>query len=270
MRMDDLLRKIAPISKDAWEAIDDEAKKHLTVSLGGRRIADFKGPLGWHASAVALGRVRPVEGQPEPGVAAALREVLPMVELRASFELSRRELDNIGRGAGDPDLEPVRSAARAIALAEDRAIFHGYPAAGITGIFEASAAHSLTLTRDYQKYPLVVSEALARLHENGVGGGYALALGPDCFKGLTGTATSGGYPVFEHVRRLIAGPVFWAPGVRGALVASLRGGDFELTVGRDLSIGYEDHSSSAVRLYLEESLTFRVLSPEAAVPLVYR
>jgi uncharacterized linocin/CFP29 family protein len=268
--MDDLLRKLAPISKDAWEAIDDEAKKHLTVSLGGRRIVDFKGPLGWHASAVDLGSVRPVEGQPEPGVTAALRQVQPLMELRAPFELSRQTLENIARGCRDPELEPVRHAARAIALAEDRAIFHGYAPAGITGLFEASASNALTLTRDYQRYPLVVSEALARLHENGVGGGYAIALGPDCFKGLTGTATGGGYPVFEHVQRLIAGPVFWAPGVRGALVASLRGGDFELTVGRDLSIGYEDHSSASVRLYLQESITFRVLSPEAAVPLVYR
>lgn len=267
--MDDLHRKLAPISTDAWSAIDDEAKKHLTVSLGGRRIVDFVGPQGWTFSAVETGRVQPIETQPEPGVSAAVRRVLPLVELRAGFELSRRELENIARGSRDPDLEPVRAAARAIALAEDRAIFYGYPAAGITGLFEASADNTLTLTRDYPKYPMVVSEALARLHANGVGGPYALALGPDCYKGLTGTATSGGYPVLEHVQRLINGSVFWAPAVRGALLASLRGGDFELVVGRDLSIGYEDHSSTLVRLYLQESLTFRVLSPEAAVPLIY-
>ncbi|HWO12304.1 MAG TPA: family 1 encapsulin nanocompartment shell protein, partial [Polyangiaceae bacterium] len=222
--MDDLLRELAPISKEAWAAIDDEAKKHLTVSLGGRRIVDFKGPLGWGFSAVELGRVRATAEPPRAGVAAVLREVQPLVELRAPFELSRSEIADIARGSSAPDLEPVRRAARAIALAEDGAIFHGYAAANITGIFEASAANSLTLSREYQKYPLVVSEALARLHENGVGGGYAIALGPDCFKGLTGTASSGGYPVLEHVQRLIAGPVFWAPGVRGALVASLRGG----------------------------------------------
>ena len=267
--MDDLHRKLAPISKDAWKAIDDEAKKHLTVSLGGRRIVDFDGPRGWSFSAVELGRVQAIDTQSEPGVSAAVRRVLPLVELRASFELSRRELENIARGSRDPDLEAVRTAARAVALAEDRAIFYGFPAAGIVGLFEASADNTLTLTRDYQRYPLVVSEGMARLHANGVGGPYALALGPDCYKGLTGTATSGGYPVLEHVQRLINGSVFWAPAVRGALIASLRGGDFELVVGRDLSIGYEEHSTSTVRLYLQESLTFRVLSPEAAVPLVY-
>lgn len=268
--MDDLHRKLAPISNEAWEAIDDEAKKHLTVGLGGRRIVDFVGPRGWSFSAVELGQVERVDPQPESGVTAGLRRVQPLVELRASFELSRRELESIARGSRDPDLEPVRHAARAIALAEDRAIFHGYPAANIVGLFEASVDGALTLTRDYQRYPLVVSEGLARLHANGVGGPYALALGPDCYKGLTGTATSGGYPVLEHVQRLINGPVFWAPGVQGALLASLRGGDFELVVGRDLSIGYADHTADVVRLYLQESMTFRVLSPEAAIPLVYR
>jgi uncharacterized linocin/CFP29 family protein len=268
--MDDLHRKLAPISKDAWKAIDEEAKKHLTVSLGGRRIVDFVGPLGWHYSAVELGQVERIDAPPEAGVVAAVRQVQPLIELRAHFELSRRELENIARGSKTPELEPVRRAARAIALSEDRAIFHGYPAAHITGLFDACAENSLTLTRDYQRYPLVVSEALARLHANGVGGPYAIALGPDCYRGLTGTATSGGYPVLEHEQRLIDGTVFWAPGVKGALLASLRGGDFELVVGRDLSIGYQDHTTDVVRLYLEESLTFRVLSPEAAVPLVYR
>jgi uncharacterized linocin/CFP29 family protein len=268
--MNDLRRDFAPISDAAWKAIDDEARKSLTVILAARRIADFSGPLGWAVSSVELGRTQELSAPPQPGVTAALRRVQRLVELRAGFELSRRELDSIDRGARDPDLEPLRQAALAIGVAEDRIIFHGYPEAEIQGIFEACAGASLTLTRDYSKYPLVVSEALSRLRTNGVGGPYAIALGPDCYKGLTGTATSAGYPVLAHVQRLIDGPVFWAPGIQGALVASLRGGDFELAVGRDFSVGYEEHSASKLRLYLEESLTFRVLTPEAAVPLVYR
>src|SRR5436190_20725112 len=123
--MDDLHRKLAPISKAAWKAIDEEAKKHLTVSLGARRIVDFVGPLGWHHSAVELGQVETIDSPPETGVSAALRRVQPLVELRAAVELSRRELENIARGSKDPELDPVRRAARAIALAGDRAIFHG-------------------------------------------------------------------------------------------------------------------------------------------------
>ena len=59
----------------------------------------------------------------------------------------------------------------------------------------------------------------------------------------------------------------WAPGVQGGIVLSLRGGDFILDSGQDLSIGYLDHSATSVTLYLEESFSFRVLEPTAAVVL---
>jgi uncharacterized linocin/CFP29 family protein len=253
--MDDLRRELAPLSTAAWKAIDDEARQELNVVLGGRRIVDFKGPQGWDAAAVATGQTQGLTSSPVEGVSAALRSVLRLVELRANFELPRRDLDALERGAPKLELDAVRAAANAIGMAE--------------GICSAAEGAALSLTRDYQRYPLVVSEALARLRTAGVGGPYAIALGPDCYKGLTGTASSGGYPVLEHVRQLIAGEIIWAPGIRGALVTTQRGGDFELVVGRDFSIGYADHSTSTVQLYLQESFTFRVLSPEAAVPLVY-
>ena len=59
----------------------------------------------------------------------------------------------------------------------------------------------------------------------------------------------------------------WAPGLDGGLVISRRGGDFELSVGQDFSIGYLDHTSERVRLYIEESFTFLILTEQAAVPL---
>lgn len=73
----------------------------------------------------------------------------------------------------------------------------------------------------------------------------------------------------DVVRRLLDGPVVWAPAIDGAIVLSLRKGDFELTIGQDLSIGYLDHDAGQVRLCLQESFTFRVLTAEAAVPLRY-
>jgi uncharacterized linocin/CFP29 family protein len=268
--MNDLRRELAPFAPSAWQAIDEEARKDLEVVLAARRIVDFTGPLGWTTAAVGSGRVQALARPPIEGVSAALRRVHRLVELRVDFELPRSELEALDRGAAKLNLDPVRHAATAIAAAEDRIVFHGYPEAEIDGIFTAAAASALTLTRDYQKYPQVVSEALARLHAAGVGGPYIIALGPDCYKGLTGTATASGYPVINHVRQLIGSEPLLAPNINGALVASLRGGDFELIVGRDLSVGYSDHSSASLKLYLQESLTFRVLSPEAAVPLVYR
>lgn len=265
--MNDLQRDMAPIWPAAWAEIDEEARRTLTITLAARRLVDFTGPLGWEASAVGLGRIRAVAERPFGGVVASLREVQPLVEFYLPFELERAEIEALGRGAKDADLQPVVDAARNVALAEDRAIFHGFEAGGITGIC-AAAETRLPISDDFAHYPGVVAEALNHLRNAGIEGPYAIALGPRCYTGLTRTAI-GGYPVMQHVQRLVDGPIVWAPGLDGAVVMSQRGGDFELTVGRDLSVGYLDHDQKSVRLYIQESFTFRVLAPEAAVPLVY-
>lgn len=266
--MNDLLRGLAPVSGDAWKEIDAEATRTLKVLLAARQLVDFTGPLGWQTSAISLGRTEKLSPSLQEGAASRMRRVQPLIEIRIPFEIEREELEAIGRGAKDPDLDAVRNAARAAAIAEDRAIFQGYDAAGIQGIFGASADRSLTIPDSFEAYPDIVAEATHRLRSEGVNGPYGIALGPRCYTGLT-RSTSRGHPIIDHVRELLDGPIVWAPAADGAVVMSLRGGDFDLTVGQDFSIGYLDHTSSAVLLYLQESFTFRVLSPEAAVPLTY-
>ncbi len=266
--MNQLLRELAPITGGAWALIEDEAKRTLKLKLAARRLVDFSGPLGWEVSAIGTGRVARLKEMAAEGVEASVRKMQPLVELRVPFELQREELEAAGRGAKDAVLDAVRDAAGAAAMAEDRAVFGGFAAAGIRGIAEEAAAAKLTLTDDYQAYPGVVADAINKLHLAGVQGPYGIALGPRCYTGLTKT-TQGGYPVMEHVRRLLDGPIVWAPAVDGAVVLSLRGGDFELTVGQDFSVGYLEHTASTVRLYLQETFTFRALAAEAAVPLAY-
>jgi uncharacterized linocin/CFP29 family protein len=267
--MNGLLRELAPVSEAAWSEIDKEAKRTLRTMLGGRRVVDFTGPLGSTAAAVNTGRVVPLEAPPSgDALEARLRQMQPLLELRVPFDLLRSELEAVDRGASDPDLDPLIAAAESLAKAENRSVFHGYDAAAIVGICEAAGEKSVPLSADYEAYPVAVSVAIGRLRDAGVGGPYAIALSERCYTGLTEAAASG-YPVIEHVRRLIDGPLVWAPGLEGAVVVSLRGGDFELTVGQDLSIGYLEHDARRVQLYLQESYTFRVLAAQAAVPLFY-
>ncbi len=266
--MNHLLREHAPISAEAWREIDAEAIRTLKTLLAARRLVDFNGPLGWAATSLPTGRTEKLSPPLQEGAVARLRTSLTLMELRVPFEVSREELDAIGRGARDVNLDPVRNAARAAAIAEDRAIFVGYAPAGIRGIFEASSAQSLSIPANYDAYPDVVAEATHRLRSEGVSGPYGIALGPRCYTGLT-RSTLRGYPVINHVRELLDGPIVWAPAADGAVVMSLRGGDFELTVGHDFSIGYLDHTGTSVLLYLQETLTFRVLTEQAAVPLTY-
>lgn len=267
--MNHLLRELAPIPAPAWSQIEAEAKRTLKLKLAARRLVDFVGPLGWEASAVSLGRVQELSAPGTTGVEARLRSVQPLVELRVPFEMQCDAIEAAARGARDPDLDAVRAAAGNAALAEDRAVFHGLGTGSIRGIMEASREAALSLAEDFTAYPGIVAEATNSLRNAGVGGPYAIALGPRCYTGLTKT-TRDGYPVIEHVRRLLDGPIVWAPGLDGAVVLAQRGGDFELTVGQDFAIGYLEHSASVVKLYVQESVTFRVLAPEAAVPLVFR
>lgn len=266
--MNNLFRELAPIPASAWQEIEKEAKRTLKTMLAARRIVDFSGPRGLAAAGVGTGRTAPISPPPNSGVEAEIRQFQPLVEIRASFELARSEIGAIDRGAKDPNLDAVIAAARKIAIAEDMAIFHGYKEANIRGMCEAPAGARLILGDDYETYPAVVTSALNKLRDAGVEGPYAVALSERCYAGLTET-TKAGYPILEHVRRIVEGPIVWAPGLAGAVVVSLRGGDFELIVGRDFSIGYLDHDAKQVRLYIEESFTFRLLSPHAAVPLAY-
>jgi uncharacterized linocin/CFP29 family protein len=266
--MSSLFRELAPVSPAAWKEIEEEATRTLKAALAARKLVDFTGPKGWTKSAVATGRTETIPSPLPRGVEARLRNVLPVMELRAPFELSRAEIDSIDRGAKDADLDPVIDAARSIAMAEDRTVFYGHAAAGIEGICPAAPGRPVSLTRNYEDYPLAVATAISRLHTAGVDGPYAIALSKSCYTGIIET-TKGGYPVIQHVRRLLEGPIVWAPALEGAVVLSLRGGDFELIVGQDFSIGYLDHTPETVRLYLQESFTFRVLSEQAAVTLSY-
>ena len=266
--MIDLRREQAPISEAAWARIDREAKQVLKLNLAARKLVDFSGPLGWHASAVNIGRVNQIDG-PTKGVEASRRRVQPLVELRVAFEVTREEIDAIDRGAKDNDLDSVIEAAKTIARAEDHAAFYGYEAARMRGIIPCSPHDSLQISEDYQAYPSTVSEAVERLRQAGVDGPYAIALGPRCYSGLMRALGPGGYPVYQHVRRLVDDHVVWAPAIDGAVVMSYAGGDYELTVGQDFSIGYSSHTDTSVTLYLVESFAFQVLTPEAAVALTY-
>lgn len=285
-----LLRAHAPISDSSWALLDDEARQRLTASLGARRLIDFSGPHGWEYSATNLGRTDELAAgpadatgsahpdasghapagaghAPADGIAARRRRVLPLTEVRAPFSVSYRELADGDRGAVDVDLDSLDDAARCIAGAENVAVFHGWQDAGITGITEASPHAEIPRVADFNDYPKRVAKAVATLLKAGISGPYGLALGPADYTAVIETAEHGGYPLFDHLRKILEGPIVWAPGVRGAVVLSLRGGDFLFESGQDLSVGYHYHDEKAVHLYIEESFSFRVATPEAAIAL---
>jgi uncharacterized linocin/CFP29 family protein len=111
-----------------------------------------------------------------------------------------------------------------------------------------------------------VLRAADRLLRHGIGGPYAVALSTEVYNELF-SATHDGYPIVRQVEQFIEGPIVKASCLKGGVVLSVRGGDYQLVVGQDHSIGYSHHDQGIVSLFLTESFTFRVIEPAAAVEL---
>jgi uncharacterized linocin/CFP29 family protein len=264
--MNNLHRELAPISEEAWDQIEEETTRTLKRYLAGRRVVDLQGPAGTMLAAVGTGHLRPL-ASPEDGVLTRQRDVKAIVEVRVPFDLDRQQIDDVERGANDSDWQPAKDAARKIAFAEDRAIFEGYDAAGITGIRQGTSNPVMTLPADVREFPDAIAHALSQLRLAGVNGPYSVLFGAGAFTALA-EASDNGYPILQHIRRLVETDLIWAPAIEGAVVLTTRGGDFDLHIGQDVSIGYLSHTDSSVRLYLQETFTFLLLTTEASVSLV--
>jgi uncharacterized linocin/CFP29 family protein len=266
--MNNLHRELAPISATAWTDIEDEARRTFTLHVAGRRTVDVSGPSGEQLSAVGTGHLVELE-PPRAGVRARRRDIASVVEFRVPFRVSRDAVDDVERGAKDSDWQPVKDAAKELAFVEDRAVVDGFTPGGITGLRPASSNPRLTLPADPREYPTAVAQAVSALRLAGVGGPYSLLLSANLYTAVVET-TEDGYPIHEHLTRVIGneGEIIWAPAIDGAVLLSTRGGDYELYLGQDTSIGYLSHDADSIELYLEESLTFRVNTTEAAVNLV--
>jgi uncharacterized linocin/CFP29 family protein len=263
--MNNLHRELAPISDAAWASIEEEAKRTFALHAAARRVVDVTGPDGITLAGIGTGHLTRVD-PPADGVAAWLRDWRPVVELRVPFTLDRAQIDSAERGAQDADWQAVKDAAKKAAFAEDHAIFDGYAAGRITGIRQTSSNPALTLPGEVRDYPDVVSQAVSALRLAGVAGPFSLLLSADAYTAVSETSDHG-YPVREHLARLIEGDIIWAPAIDGALMLSGRGGDYELRLGQDLSIGYLSHDADQVQLYFTESFTFAVYTTEASVPI---
>jgi uncharacterized linocin/CFP29 family protein len=264
--MNNLYRDLAPVTEAAWAEIELEATRTFKRNIAGRRVVDVSEPGGPTTAAVSTGRLIDVKA-PTDGVVAHLRASKPLVRLRVPFILSRSEIDDVERGSQDSDWDPVKAAAKKLAFVEDRAIFEGYAEASIEGIRSASSNKALTLPEDPRDMPDAISQALTALRLAGVDGPYSVLLAADVYTKVSET-TEHGYPIREHLNRLVKGDIIWAPAIDGAFVLTTRGGDFDLQLGTDVSIGYSSHDADTVQLYLQETMTFVCYTAEASVALM--
>jgi uncharacterized linocin/CFP29 family protein len=262
--MDILKRSLAPITDQAWAEIDAQASRILRGNLSARSLVDFSGPGGLEMGAVNLGCVEIKDSEPVKGVHWGIRQVLPLMEVRVPFSLKLMDLDNLSRGGRTPALEALDAAAHKAAIFEESVVYKGFEEACVVGMLAESPHAPVALTRNPEEFVSEVEQAVVRIQQSGIGGPFALVFGTNIYQ-LIMSGDQGGYPLSKRLRDMAGAGIHWSPALSGGAAISTRGGDYELSVGQDLAVGYLKHDEHAVQLFITESFTFRVLEPAAAV-----
>ena len=261
--MNILKKTLAPITDKGWEEITEQLDEILKTYLTGRKFVDIDGPNGLEFGSVSTGRLVTPENQNNESVNYGIREVLPLVEIRKPFELDLWELDNIERGAKDVDLEPLEKAAKEVALFEEKAIYNGFEPANIKGLKVSSDKAAVKVPSDVNDFIKEIGNQAVYLKENAVEGPYTLIITAKDWLNLV--ELSEGYPVQKQIQEILGGKVLINHSNENTFLVSERGGDYELVLGQDVTVGYDGHTTEKVKLYLTASFTFRVISPEAVV-----
>ncbi len=261
--MDLLRRALAPISDEAWGEIEAQATRVLTSLLTARKFCDVKGPYGLDFAGVSTGRLDLVKDKAAGSPGYGVRRIQPLVEVRVPFSLDIWDLDDVTRGAEDIDLGSMEEAARKIAEFEEGLLYNGSTEAGIPALSKASTQKGMKISEEPDVFLSTVAEALAQFQTTPVEGPYALVVGPEMWTYLSSTIQ--GRPLRHHLTYILDGPVLLSQFVKEPFLVSQRGGDIELVLGQDVSIGYEKHDTQSVGLYFAESLTYRIIDPDVAL-----
>ncbi len=265
--MDILNRSLAPIPQEAWSLIDEEARELLSLKLTGRKVVDFVGPKGIDFGVVNTGRLAAMKNKKPEGVNYFKRVVLPLIEVKVPFEMNRAEIEALVRGAVDIETDSLMKAASNFAEAENMAIFNGLEEANINGIIESSSQITLEIEENKNKFISAIARGIKNMNDEGVDGPYNLLLGQKMYS-LVYELDDQGYPLLNKLQNLIEGEILSVPTLDDkGLLLSDRGGDFELIVGQDASIGYSQHKDEEIEFFILETFTFRCNTPEAAVIL---
>ncbi len=266
--MDFLKQELAPLTEAAWKEIQEEARDVLSVHLTGRKLVDVSSPKGLDYVAKPMGRLHIISDKANQNlnkICYGVHEVKPLIEIRLPFELDIWEMDNVERGAEDIELEPLNTACRQIAEFENHVIVNGLKQPVIKGL--TGYSKPVKLKKDIPELMKALNLARQDIRENGIEGPFVLAIHPDHWSQLSALAVP--YPLTRLVKDTVD-DVIETRAVSDAIVISRRGNDTELTLGQDIAIGYQAHTSKSVELFLTESFTFHIYEPEAIQQLKFQ
>ncbi|WP_051403550.1 family 1 encapsulin nanocompartment shell protein [Schnuerera ultunensis] len=256
-----LYRELAPITKEAWQEIEDRLMEVFKTYLSARKVVKVEGPKGRDFNVITNGRLEDIKEDGD--LCYGVYNVLPLTEARIEFEMERWELDNITRGAKDIDYEPLEEAAKKMALFEENAVYNGLEGAHIKGLVQSAEGEILNFGNDPNSIMDSITKGLIKLKEAYQEGPFTLIVGEEAYRRIISKET--GYPLERRIEDLLGHKIVYSHVVDGVLLVPYDHEDLELTIGEDLSIGYQYNDNKKVRFFITESFTFRVLDPSIIV-----
>ena len=253
--MDLFKQGLAPIAAEAWDEINETAVDVLETTLSARKVLHVDGPYSLSTTAVSNGTLKLLKTDKDAAVKSGLYDVQPLLESRATFTLSRWELDNVLRGKKDVDLDALEDAAEALARYEDDAVFNGNKEAKITGLVNL-APHKLSMSDDPNETLQAIAEGILKLEDAYVGKPFTLVVGDDVFKMIN--KVYDGKLLLDAIEKLSEGAVVHSKVLKRAFLLPYNHEDLELTIGQDYTIGYDSHDAESVTLFMMNAFTFRV------------
>jgi uncharacterized linocin/CFP29 family protein len=259
--MNILKKGLAPITENAWDEIKLQSERVIKEYLTGRKISDVIGPAGIELGAISTGRLLVPSDQSKEGVKIGIREVIPLMEVRKPFTLDLWELDNASRGASDLDLRTIEKAAQQMAGFEDQCLYYGFDNNIAPGLLNAVEEKPVKVKLNTSDFLRVVADQVTSLQQSAVEGPYTMILPDKVWIKLVGDSTS--YPFKLLLKEIIGGDIIIHHHNKDVFLVSARGGDIELHLGQDISLGYEGHDQKKVKLFYSESFTYQIHGPEA-------
>lgn len=271
-----LKRHLAPFDATIWGVIEEETKEVLGQQLTGRKIVDVEGPKGLGFSSLNIGGRAKVASAGKKTKTKSdatelyVRNVLPVFELVNSFEVSKEDIEGIYRGSdGLKDTDSLYAAAKSLASAENRLILSGMSAYKLPGVLSESP--SLNQAGDFAGgIAEMTVKAIEVMRDNHINGPFTMLLNYDDYAKVLSTP---GYPLAKTLLSVLGeGGRILPDSEAGAQVSiiSTRGGDYKLHLGSDVAIGYIGENDTHVELFLMESCTFEVVTPEACVMIKHK
>lgn len=256
-----LYRDLAPVSKKVWDEMEERLMEIFKTHLSARKVVKVDGPNGKDYNVITEGRLDKIEE--ESDICYSNYKVIPLTEVRIEFEMGRWELDNITRGAKDIDYEPLEEAAKKLALFEDNVVYNGLKNAKIKGLIESAEIDEIKFGDDINSILDSVSRGVIELRKSFQEGPFTLVVGEDAYRSIFTQGSN--YPLDKRIEDLTGSKIVYSHVLDGALLVPYNHDDLELTIGQDLSIGYQSNDNKNVRFFITESFTFRVLDPSIIV-----